>query len=110
MNGFVNECVGCEVCHGCGAKQTPCIICDECGEPCARVFEYEGQDLCEGCAQETMNALWADMTLGDKLNYLCWDRDEFATIEGAEVAADEWFEQATLEEAIDIFSDIKEVR
>lgn len=114
MTEYENACVGCDYCVNCGATHTPYTVCDECGEDCREcgdsVYIYDGKELCEGCAQETVNALWAELTVLEKLEALCWDRDEFNSTEGAEAAADEWFAQATLEEQVDIFEEIEEER
>ena len=112
MTEYENACVGCDYCVNCGAAHTPYTVCDECGEDCrgGKVYEYDGKELCEGCAQETVNALWGALTVGEKLYVLSWDREEFDSTEGAEAAADEWFTQATLEEQVDIFEEIEEER
>lgn len=32
MINYENDCVGCDYCYNCGAKETPHYYCDECGE------------------------------------------------------------------------------
>lgn len=114
MTEYENACVGCDYCTNCGRAHSPFTVCDECGSDCRdcgdTVYEYDGKELCEGCAQETVNALWGALTVGEKLDVLSWDREEFDSTEGAEAAADEWFAQATLEEQVDIFEEIEEER
>ena len=111
MTEYENACVGCDYCVNCGAAHTPYTVCDECGEDCrgGKVYEYEGRELCEVCAEETVNALWDEMSIGERLECVVWDRDEFATLEGAEAALDEYWTQADAEEKLQWFDDFKEV-
>lgn len=57
MIKWTNDCVSCaDGCHGCGAdKDYPVRCCDDCGverDVDARVFRYNGQDLCQDCLIE----------------------------------------------------------
>lgn len=112
MTEYENACVGCDYCVNCGATHTPYTVCDECGEDCrgGKVYEYAGQELCEGCAEEKMNDIWNELSVGERLERVCWDRDEFSSIYGAEAALDEYWEQANVEEKAQWFDDFKEVK
>lgn len=113
MTEYENACVGCDYCVNCGATHTPYTVCDECGEDCrvgGKVYEYEGQELCEVCAEEKMNDIWNELSVGERLERVCWDRDEFSSIYGAEAALDEYWEQANVEEKAQWFDDFKEVK
>ena len=114
MTEYENACVGCDYCTNCGRAHSPFTVCDECGEDCRdcgdTVYEYDGKELCEVCAEEKMNEIWSELSLGERMDLVIWDRDEFATIEGAEAALDEYWEQADLAEKAQWFDDFKEVR
>ena len=50
-----NECVGCEVCIGCGRRYGYYIhVCDECGSD-DQLYEYEGKELCGECLLNYFN-------------------------------------------------------
>ena len=50
MFEFSNECVGCEHCGSCGAKHTPVLTCDNCGDSVDSVYRLpNGEEYCEDC-------------------------------------------------------------
>lgn len=45
---YENDCVGCEVCTGCGLKRVPHFYCDKCGWE-NDLWHFEGEELCIDC-------------------------------------------------------------
>lgn len=68
MIKYENDCVGCERCYNCGAKETPHYYCDECGEEC----DYD--EMIEAGEKHYHEDCWYD-----KLGY-----KETLTLENAE--------------------------
>lgn len=107
----INECVGCaDGCHGCGRDRTFVTVCDECGAVCDDVYLHDTTELCEGCAEKYLDSLWKELTIADKLNLLCWDKDEFDSLVSAEVATDGAWAELELNEKRDYFPEEIEVR
>lgn len=54
MTEYKNECVGCPPERGClGStcpnRNIPYLVCDECGDECDILYDYDGDELCEYC-------------------------------------------------------------
>lgn len=106
MTDYINECVGCEVCIGCGADKTKVTRCDECGAICDRVYLYGTTEMCEGCAETKADEYFEDLTFRDKMDLFCWDMDEFNSTEGAEVALSKAWYDLELNEKVEYINDI----
>ena len=106
MIDYINECNGCaDGCHGCGRNHTQVTRCDECGEVCGKVYNQDGKELCEDCAGAFCDEWYEDLPLCDKLMIFSWDRDEFATAEGAEAEADRYWYSLDLTDKISFKED-----
>lgn len=55
-----NDCVGCEHCRFCGARNAKHFYCDKCGEDVEELYDYEGQELCEVCLLEEVPKVEVD--------------------------------------------------
>ena len=48
-----NHCVGCDIpCVNCGRKAMEVHYCDKCDDELRKVYEVDGQELCEYCLKE----------------------------------------------------------
>lgn len=68
MKKIENQCVGCDVCYGCGRKQVEVLICDECKNEAQ--YETSEGDFCEHHFEIMLNACWEDLTLEEKAELL----------------------------------------
>ena len=74
MLKYVDDCVSCPPelgCLGnsCPKKNIPVYYCDICEEEMAD-YHVDGQDICEDCLNEHIEADWKRRTKQDKLNVL----------------------------------------
>lgn len=44
-----NDCVGCEQCRMCGARKSPHMYCDRCGEEPDELYIVESEHICIDC-------------------------------------------------------------
>lgn len=54
MTKYENDCVGCERCGFCGAKETPHHYCDRCDEETYEYYEFDGGEYCEACLRKEL--------------------------------------------------------
>lgn len=53
MKQYENDCVGCEVCVGCGRKRTLHIYCDKCGAE-DTIYYFDDEELCIDCIEDKL--------------------------------------------------------
>ena len=64
-----NNCVGCpQGCVLCGRKEEKNIICDRCG--CDAYYSIDGDDYCEDCFEDELNAQWNSSSVTEKAEAL----------------------------------------
>lgn len=73
MTITVDECVGCPPEMGCMGAACPNRnverhVCDKCGE--AAVYELNGEELCEDCAEDVINEAWNALSSEEKADLL----------------------------------------
>lgn len=47
-----NDCVGCDYCISCGKRHVVHFYCDKCEADVDKLYEYEGEQLCEDCMRD----------------------------------------------------------
>ena len=57
-----NDCVGCEYCINCGRREVSHWYCDDCGEEAEKLYNVDGEDLCESCIEQRFEkTFYADL-------------------------------------------------
>lgn len=82
---FEDDCCGCDwyTCNGCMYNhELPHLYCDECQDECEKLYEYDGQELCEDCLMKIVDVEYDEN--GEKIEP---DLSEFTTITYNDVEA-----------------------
>jgi hypothetical protein len=66
---YENHCVGCpQGCINCGRKHAEVYKCDSCGSYAE--YRFEGEDLCEDCAEDVLVDKFRELTISDMARML----------------------------------------
>lgn len=54
MVKYENYCCSCDPCWGsiCPNRKVPVHYCDKCGEELDKIYDVDGEELCESCLKE----------------------------------------------------------
>lgn len=54
MVKYENYCCSCDPCRGsiCPNRKVPVHYCDKCGEELDKIYDVDGEELCESCLKE----------------------------------------------------------
>lgn len=78
MIDFVNECVGCEECRGCGLDRVRVERCDVCGEIVSgKAYQIDhNRYMCEACAVDYCNEHFDDIDSEKQMEMLTLAGDD----------------------------------
>lgn len=69
MVKYENECVGCDLpcAYGaCSYYHVPHYFCDRCGEETHKLYDFDGEQFCYWCVDETIEEFWDSFDLEEK--------------------------------------------